>query len=374
MRHGRSSTPANAGPSTGLGAGPSTGLGTGPSTPLGTGPSTPLGTGERGLIAAIRSRVPPAPAWLAVGIGDDAAVVKPERGAFEILTTDALVEGIHFDRRFSTPADIGWKAHAVNLSDIAAMGGTPRLALLSLGLPAAMPEADVHALIDGFLALAAAARVTLAGGNITRSPGPLFVDVTVAGFARARHVLTRGGARAGDGLYVSGEVGAAAAALGWLQRAANAGEVPPPLDGMEACAARHRRPEPRIRLGALLGRNRAATACMDLSDGLADAVRQIAGASGLGATIDGGALPIPAAAREWFRQSGVDPVAAATAGGDDYELLFACSPRARGRLATVIRQAGGVAITRIGELTADPALVLVNNAAREPLPDGFVHF
>ena len=118
----------------------------------------------------------------------------PERGALEILTTDALVEGIHFDRRFSTPRDIGWKALAVNLSDIAAMGGTPRLALLSLGLPAGSPVADVDALVDGFLALGRAdARVTLAGGNITRSPGPLFVDVTVIGFARPRHVLTRGG-------------------------------------------------------------------------------------------------------------------------------------------------------------------------------------
>src|SRR5215207_9145462 len=156
VRHGRSSTPANA-----------------------ARPAAVPAMGERGLIAEIRARLPPAPAWLIVDIGDDAAVVKPERGALEILTTDGLVEGVHFDRRISTPSDIGWKALAVNLSDVAAMGGTPRLALLSLGLPAAMTATDVHLLLDGFLALAAEARVTLAGGNITRSAGPLFVDVTV---------------------------------------------------------------------------------------------------------------------------------------------------------------------------------------------------
>jgi thiamine-monophosphate kinase len=330
------------------------------------------GIAERGLIAEIRARLPPSPPWLTIGIGDDAAVVRPERGALEILTTDALVEGIHFDRRFSTPRDIGWKALAVNLSDIAAMGGTPRLALLSLGLPASLAAAEIHELLDGLLALAAETRVTLAGGNITRSPGPLFVDVTVAGYARPRHVLTRGGAHAGDALYVTGEVGAAAAGLGWSKESKESKGLEE-IEGIDACVRRYCAPDPRVRLGALLGRNRAASACMDLSDGLADAVRQVAAASGLGAIVDGRSLPIPAAAREWFRRAGQDPVAAAAAGGDDYELLFAVPRRTRGRLATVVRQARGVPVTRIGELTADRQLVLDNNGP-EPLPDGFVHF
>ncbi len=325
--------------------------------------------GERDLIAAIRARLPQNPSWLAVGIGDDAAVVEPERGALEILTTDAVVEGIHFDRRFSTLRDVGWKALAVNLSDIAAMGGTPRLALLSLGLPAALGAADLDELIDGFLALAADSRVALVGGNITRSPGPLFVDVTVTGFVRRRHVLTRGAARAGEELYVTGEVGAAAAGLGWLRDGARA-----PIDGIEACAERHRRPQPRVRVGALLGRNRAATACMDLSDGLADAVRQIAEASGLGARIDAASLPIPSAARAWFQHGGEDPVRAAAAGGDDYELLFAVPRRGRGRLATVARQGRGVPVTRIGVLTTEHELAIVKDGSVEPLPQGFVHF
>jgi len=342
-----------------------------PSTALGTGPPTLLG--ERDLIEEIRARVPAAPPWLLVGIGDDAAVVKPERGALEILTTDGLIEGVHFDRRFSTARDIGWKALAVNLSDVAAMGGTPRLALLSLSLPADSAAGDVHALVDGFLALATDARVTLAGGNISRSPGPLMVDVTVTGYARARHVLTRGGGRAGDDLYVTGSVGAAAAGLGWL-KASSGAAAPGGADGMAACVRRHCAPEPRVRLGALLGRNRAASACMDLSDGLADGVRQIAAASGTGAAVDAALLPIPAAARDWFARAGLDPLAAAAAGGDDYELLFAAPRRARGRLATVTRQARGIPITRIGRLTKEPETVLVRDGVPEPLPPGFVHF
>ena len=327
--------------------------------------------GERDLIAAILARLPQPPSWLPVGIGDDAAVVEPPRGALEILTTDALVEGIHFDRRFSSPRDIGWKALAVNLSDVAAMGGMPRLALLSLGIPETLLANDLDTLIDGFLALAAEHRVTLAGGNITRSPGPLFVDVTVSGYARRRHVLTRAGAQAGDELYVTGDVGAAAAGLRWLRELPRASEGPA---GMDACADRHRRPQPRVRIGALLGRNRAASACMDLSDGLADAVRQMARASGVGARIDGDALPIPTPARTCFQAAGLDPVIAAAAGGDDYELLFAVPRKRRGRLATVVSQAGGVPITRIGVLTEDSDLSIVRNAVAEPLPEGFVHF
>jgi thiamine-monophosphate kinase len=323
--------------------------------------------GERELIAAIRARLPQNPAWLTIGIGDDAAVAEPARGALDVLTTDAIVEGVHFDRRFSSARDIGWKSLAVNLSDVAAMGGTPRLALLSLGLPAEFPTEDFDALIDGFLALAADARVTLAGGNITRSPGPLFVDVTVTGFVRRRQILTRAGARPGDDVYVTGEVGAAAAGLSFLKDRSDSSEMQP-------CVRRHCAPVPRVRLGTLLGRNRAASACMDLSDGLADAVRQIAEASGVGMRLDASALPVPDAARNWFVRSGVNAIDAAAAGGDDYELLFTVPRRRRGRLATVIRQSQGVAVTRIGVVTAERETLLVDGDMTRPLPEGFVHF
>ena len=388
------------------------------STPVSA--ATVAAVGERGLIARIRARLPEAPAWLHAGPGDDAAVAAPERGALEILTTDALVEGVHFDWRFSAPADVGWKALAVNVSDVAAMGGTPRLALLSLALPETLALDSLDGLVDGFLAMAAAARVALAGGNVTRSPGPLVVDVTVTGSAKPRRVLTRGGARSGDAIYVTGAVGAAAAGLGWLLSRmlvamlqhvfdpppdhlaipwgflsglggaaliaaiaatalaglrAHADLIAEPRDaGERACVERYRRPEPRARIGALAGRNRAASACMDLSDGLADAVRQVAEASGVGARLDAEALPIPAAAARLFESAGVDPIGAALAGGDDYELLFAVPRRMRGRLTTVARQSRGVPLTRIGEFTRDTGVRLSRGGREEPLPAGFVHF
>ena len=339
-------------------------------TPVNGIPS-PLATiGERGLIQRIRDRFPPPPDSLHIGIGDDAAVTGGVRGELEVLTTDALVEGVHFDLRFSSFADVGYKALAVNVSDIAAMGGTPRLALLSLILPDRLSVADVDGLLDGFAAMAGEARVVLAGGNVTRTPGPLVVDVTAVGNVRPRRLLTRGGGKPGDILYVTGSIGGAAAGLGLLRADPDPGSHP----DLAALADRHRRPTPRLRVGALLGRMRCASACMDLSDGLADAAAQLAQASGTGALIEAESLPVPDAARRWFTSQGVDPVRAAVAGGDDYELLFSVPPRFRGRLRTVNQQARGVPITRIGELTASPAILQKRDGATEPLPDGFSHF
>lgn len=335
--------------------------------------ATVASLGERELIRRIRARVPPSPPWLPVGIGDDAAVVVPARGAFDVIATDACVEGIHFDTRFSSFHDIGWKALAVNLSDLASMGAAPRLALLSLMLPDGLRLEDFDALLDGFFDLAGRVGVTLAGGNITRSPGPLAVDVTVTGSVRPRRVLTRGAAEPGQDIYVTGTVGAAAAGLGWLRERSGSGRTPE-SDGMAECVARYCRPEPRVRAGMLAGRNRAASAGMDLSDGLADAVRQIADASGVGAVLDAAALPIPEAAARWFAAQGQDAVHAALAGGDDYELLLAVPRRARGRFATVVRQSRGLPFTRIGQFTAARDLLVRRDGAAEPLPAGFVHF
>jgi thiamine-monophosphate kinase len=290
-----------------------------------------------------------------VGIGDDAAVVEPERNRLEVLTTDCQVEGIHFDQTFVGAADIGHKALAVNLSDLAAMGAAPRVALLSLVLPPALPVTTVDALVDGMVALAARARISIVGGNIARSSGPLVVDVTATGSVHSRRVLTRGGARAGDDLYVTGALGGAAAGLRLLRGDATCTGI---------AVDKYRHPEPRTRFGVMLGRNRVARACVDLSDGLADGVRQIAQASGLGAIVDAESLPIEQGAT--LRE--------ALGGGEDYELLFAVSPRMRSRLKNARRLASGVAVTRIGRLTADRAMLLSRNGSTEELPAGFDHF
>jgi thiamine-monophosphate kinase len=331
--------------------------------------STVADLGEHALIEHIRARVPPPPEFVQIGIGDDAAVVEPMRNALDVITTDCLVEGIHFDRTLSAAADIGHKALAVNLSDLAAMGATPRVALLSLALPGNLPFADFDGLLDGLLALARESRIALIGGNIARSPGPLVVDITVVGAAKPRRVLTRAGARAGDDLYVSGTVGGSAAGLASLLESRRGGSSRQPR-----CEGRHRRPQPRLRLGGLLARTRTARACIDLSDGLADGVRQLARASGLGASIDAGAVPVDPDARAWFEASGQSALDLSLTGGEDYELLFAVSPRKRRSLSAVQRLVGDLPITRIGQMTAKLGIELRRDGRVEDLPSGFAHF
>jgi thiamine-monophosphate kinase len=326
---------------------------------------------EAELVAQIEAQLLPAPDWLVVGIGDDAAVVEPERNRLEVLSVDALVEGVHFDRRLTPPDAIGHRALAVNLSDLAAMGAKPRLALLSLALPPDLTRSDFDAMVSGLGALAARHRLHLVGGNLTRSSGPLIVDVTVVGTCKRRQALTRRGARPGDVLYVTGSIGAAAAGLQMLTLAETSGDGDRPHG--ETCVRRYLYPEPRVRMGLLLARNRAASACMDLSDGLADAVHGIAEASGVGAAIDAGALPIDAGAREWFEMRGDEAVIAAMTLGDDYELAFAVPPRWGGRLRAASRH-GDAPLTKIGVCTRGPGVVLQRAAEETPMPRGYRHF
>jgi thiamine-monophosphate kinase len=321
---------------------------------------------ERELVARIQQRLPPPPGWMLVGIGDDAAVVEPERNRVEVLTVDAIVDGVHFDREFVPPDAIGHRALAVNLSDLAAMGAAPRLALLSMALPADLATADFDAIADGLCALATRHRVHVAGGNLTRTPGPLTIDVTAIGTVKRRQALTRAGARPGDEVYVSGTVGAAAAGLKVISHQSSV--VSPSHEAHDRVPSDDTRlttaflfPVPRVRLGILLSRNRAATACIDLSDGLADGVHQIACASGVGMTIDADAIPFEG------------DLTSAITGGDDYELLFTVRPRTRLRLRTVMRHAG-VPLTRIGVCTEPRDVVLARAGALEPMPAGFSHF
>ena len=366
-------------------------------------PATIAALTERELIARIRRALPPAPAWMLVGVGDDAAVVEPERNRVEVLSVDTVVEGVHFDRAF-VPADaIGHRALAVNLSDLAAMGAAPRLALVAMALPASLPLADFDGIVSGLTALASHHRLHIAGGNLTRSPGPLVIDVTVVGTVKRRQALTRGGARPGDHLYVSGTIGGAAAGLALLREASAASAVacpksqapsqppiasPPSPSGPGTALGlgtwdlrlvhSYLFPDPRVRLGTLLSRNRVASACMDLSDGLADGVHQIAEASGVGIAIDGDALPIDPAARAWFgaRVAGDAGAIIATAmtAGDDYELLVAVRPRMRRRLEAIVRQSG-VALTSIGSCIAGGAVTVRRGGhAAQPVPPGYSHF
>ena len=309
---------------------------------------------------------------MSTGIGDDAAVVEPTRGTLDVITTDTLVEGIHFDRSIVSAVDVGHKSLAVNLSDLAAMGATPRVAVLSLVLPAALKAIELDQLIEGLLRLADRHGVSLVGGNITSTHGPLVVGMTAVGSVRRRRVITRTGGRPGDELWITGTVGAAAAGLGYLQQ--HLTSSPEETDDIRRCIERYRRPEPQVRIGMLLGRNRVARAGVDLSDGLADGLRQIARASGTGAVIDGQLVPLEPAATRWFSSRGLDPLAASVASGDDYELLIAVPRTNRRRLNAVSRLSRGVPLTRIGELIQPPDLVLRTQEQDRALPVGYQHF
>ena len=326
--------------------------------------------GEHALLARILARLPRPSASVLVGPGDDAAVLAADRNERLVVTTDAVVEGVHFSRAYSSPADVGHKALAVNLSDLAAMAATPRWALLSLVLPGAWLVQDVEDLVDGLAALAGRHGVSVVGGNITRTDGPLVVDVTAGGTVRPRRWLTRGGAKAGHAIYVSGAIGGAAAGLEMLAQPGTWN-----TERGTVCVARHRRPEPRLRLGVAVGRARCATAGIDLSDGLADALRQVAAASGVGVRIDGDVVPIDRCAREWWTERGVDPVIAAVQGGDDYELLFAVPPRRGGALRAIARHVSDPPLTKIGVFTKDPLELTIERAGKQDaLPEGFEHF
>ena len=327
--------------------------------------------GEHELIARIRRRAGPPPAWVTLGIGDDAAVIEPERGARIVLTTDSLVEQIHFTRQLTPWRAVGHKALAVNLSDLAAMGAAPRASLLNLALPTDVTVEDFDKLIEGFLTLAGTAGAPLVGGNITRSPGPVMIDVTAIGSARARRLLTRSGGRPGDELFVTGQLGAAAAGLALLR----AGGVRSTLDAdSAACVCRFERPDARVRCGVTVARRRAASGAIDLSDGLADAVHQLAGASKAGAVIDASEVPVHPGAMAVAARSNQDPLTLALSGGEDYELLFAVSRRQRRNFLSAVQQSGDLTVTRVGRLQSEPGAWLNRDGRLEPLGPGFVHF
>ncbi|HET7267962.1 MAG TPA: thiamine-phosphate kinase [Oleiagrimonas sp.] len=310
---------------------------------------------EFDLIDLIRRRAAGARTDVALGIGDDGALLVPPPGHELAVAIDTLVEGVHFPVA-SAPADIGWKALAVNLSDLAAMGATPAWALLSLTMPE--PDADfVQAFADGFAQLASQHDVALVGGDTTG--GPLSVSVCVHGFVPRGQALRRDGARVGDGVYVTGTLGDAAAALRDLDAPERASSV---------LRQRLDRPVPRVAVGQAL--RESAHACIDVSDGLLADLAHVCRASGAGADIDADRLPLSEAL---LAQVDVDAARRfALTGGDDYELCFTASSDAA--VSRALAHAGCTA-TRIGEITADgPVRVLEHGHDITPERHGWEHF
>jgi len=310
----------------------------------------PLARGEIAILEAIRRRAGHAPASaLLLGIGDDCAIYRP-RGSHEdlLFTTDLLLEDVHFRRATHRPEDIGYKALARGLSDIAAMGGVPRFCLVSLAVPAEQadspvnPDAFIAGFYTGLLRLARQSGVILAGGDLARS-SQIACDIVVAGSVPRGQALRRDRAKPGDAIYVSGALGGSA--LG-LERG----------PGKTKAWARHLRPQPRLRLGRLLREQIGASSAMDLSDGLSLDLHRLALASKVEAHIE---------SPPRFPGASLDQV---LHGGEDYELLFTVRPSVR-----VPKTLAGVPVTRIGEMRkCRPGAVYLANV---PLPaQGYDHF
>jgi thiamine-monophosphate kinase len=309
---------------------------------------------EDDLIAAIRERLRDvASDRLVVGIGDDAAAWQPRAHQRSIVTTDALVEGVHFTRAAMRPEEVGHRALAANLSDIAAMGARPVLATIALGFPVDCPPEWILAMYAGIAALARRARCAIAGGDLTRAP-VVTLALTVIGEVRASNLKRRDGALPGDVVAVTGPLGASRAGL------AIAVEHPALTDAPEAAAAlvAFRTPEPRLAEGRWLGASRHVRAMMDTSDGLSTDLHRLCAASGVGAEVE--TVPVAAAARAAAALVAADPARYALEGGEDFELLVAIDRRAFGHLSARFSARFGRPLERVGHIVEGAGVRLAN--------------
>ncbi len=304
---------------------------------------------------------------LLVGIGDDCAVVACGLRTDWLLTSDLLVESVHFDRQWCSLRQIGNKAVRVSASDIAAMGGVPEFALVGLAVPPSLSAESVETLYAGIREAATAFRVSIAGGDLSRAPDVLVLDIMMLGSTERGRAILRSGARVGDRIFVSGTLGAASLGLRAVREQRRGPDA-------ESAAARQCCPEPRVGLGRALSQGRLATAMIDLSDGLSSDLAHICEASGVGARIRLGDLPISDACRRLAAAMGVAPCDAALHGGEDYELLFTAGPDAAALLGD---SRFPFAVTDVGEiLSPQEGLVLEHPDGRcEGLqPSGYDHF
>jgi thiamine-monophosphate kinase len=315
--------------------------------------------GELGLIRRLRSGLAARAAGVLTGVGDDTAVLAPTPGAALLATTDLVIENVHFRRGTAPPRDVGWKdvgwkALAVNLSDIAAMGGRPRWALIGLALPDDTDLADVDALYAGLREAAAPHGVAIVGGDTCASRSGLVLDVTLLG-EHAGTPRLRSMARPGHVVAVTGSLGRSAAGLHALEtRAGGAAGNGLPADDEAELVAAHRRPTARVAEGHWLAAQPAVHAMIDCSDGLATDLGHVCAESRVGARVAIERLPISAATRRAAAAFGRDPLAWALSGGEDYELLVTVEAAAAADVARGLEAATGTPLTVVGEITAEP--------------------
>lgn len=342
--------------------------------------------GEFGLIERIRKGLGPPLSQTLIGIGDDAAIFVSSEGRLLIATTDLLIEGVHFIAEFTPPYALGCKAIAVNVSDIAAMGGIPKHALVSLALPPGISVQFVEELYRGLKKEAAAFEVDIIGGDTSSSSSGVVLAVAVLGEVEPGSYLTRSGAKAGDTIWVTGRLGASAAGLAALQagyRVQGAGVTGPGIKGLreeerEALSEviqAHLFPIPRVLEGRAIATKRLASAMIDVSDGLASDLGHICRESTVSAKVFRERLPLHPAVIVVGRLLGRDPLVYALQGGEDYELLFT-SPREPPAIQEALAEEGLVPVTLVGEVVeGDGKCLLVEpDGGIKPLTGGYEHF
>lgn len=285
---------------------------------------------ESEMIRAIRERAMRKRRAVAVGIGDDCAVMRPRAGEEWVVTTDLSLEGTHFLLNRHEPRSVGHRCLARGLSDVAAMGARPLAAFLSLAAPADTPQKWIDEFLSGLLALADRYQTTLAGGDISQSRSGIVADVMVIGSTKRGRAVLRSTARPNDIIYVTGTLGGSAATLDVLL----AGKEPPRSE----CAQRHFFPEPRLQVGDFLAKRKLARAMIDCSDGLSTDLGHICEESGVGAILNRDLIPVATCAA----------LEQALHGGEDYELIFTASPKAK-----IPVEIDGVPITEIGWITRE---------------------
>lgn len=258
-------------------------------------------------------------------IGDDAAVLKPTRGKRLVVCSDSLVEGIHFNLASISAKDLGWKSLAVNLSDLASMGATPKASLLNLSLPKKYMSKWVSEFLKGYLSLSEKHKVSLVGGDTTASPKLVFISVTAFGEIQKKNIKFRSTARPGDFICVTGPLGDSKAGLhlqSHLWKSTYGRQL----------LRRHHQPVARVEMGEWLGRQSKVTSMMDLSDGLLKDLNRLCQASGVSALLDHRTIPQSRSLLEFAKKFNKSPVKEAIVGGEDYELLFTCEPKQKNRL------------------------------------------
>jgi thiamine-monophosphate kinase len=301
--------------------------------------------GERGLIAELSQIFGSPPGQVLRGIGDDTAVVRPDKDYYLLWTIDSLIEGVHFDLTYTPLKQLGRKALAVNLSDIAAMGGEPQYALLALGWP---PQRDLQGAVElarGMQEMAEEYGTALIGGDTVGSPGGLTMSLTVWGRVKPADLLRRDQAQVGDLIFVTGPLGQAASGLEILRKKLELPEAKKaPL--LQAFLE----PRPQVAAGRVLARHHLATALIDLSDGLASDLHQICLLSKVGAVVEATQVPVPSTVIEVGALIGKAPLDLALKGGEDYHLLFTASPGKKQEIQRCFQQANLPTPTCIGEI------------------------